>query len=70
MSLTGASSDTRPALDAMGLLLSRDLIFTSKIKGTAAELGYPMMVAGDDSQAQVDDRDIPASGRPGRSERC
>jgi hypothetical protein len=35
-----------------GLLLSRDLIFTSKIKGTAAELGYPMMVAGADSQAR------------------
>jgi hypothetical protein len=35
-----------------GLLLSRDLIFTSKIKGTAAQLGYPMMVAGGDSQAR------------------
>jgi hypothetical protein len=35
-----------------GLLLSRDLIFTSKVKGTAAELGYPMMVAGADSQAR------------------
>ena len=38
--------------EATGLLLSRDLIFTSKIKGTAAELGYAMMVAGTDSQAQ------------------
>jgi hypothetical protein len=28
-----------------GLLLSRDLIFTSKVTGTAAELGYPMMTA-------------------------
>ena len=36
---------------AIGLLLSRDLIFTSKIKGTAAELGYLMMVAGTDLQA-------------------
>ena len=35
-----------------GLLLSRDLIFTTKIKGTAAELGYSMMVAGSESQAQ------------------
>jgi DNA-binding NtrC family response regulator len=36
----------------VGLLLSRDLIFTSKVKGTAAELGYPMMVAGALSQAK------------------
>jgi DNA-binding NarL/FixJ family response regulator len=36
---------------AMGLLLSRDLIFTSKIKGTAAELGYSIMVVGTSSQA-------------------
>ena len=34
-----------------GLLLSRDLIFTSKIKGTAADLGYLIMVAGSDAQA-------------------
>jgi hypothetical protein len=37
---------------AAGLLLSRDLIFTSKIKGTAAALGYSMMVVGTDSQAR------------------
>lgn len=30
-----------------GLLLSRDLIFTTKIKATAAELGYQIQVAGD-----------------------
>jgi hypothetical protein len=35
-----------------GLLLSRDLIFTSKVKGTAAELGYPMMVTGADIPAR------------------
>ena len=35
-----------------GLLLSQDLIFTTKIKGTAAELGYSMMVAGSETQAQ------------------
>jgi hypothetical protein len=35
-----------------GLFLSQDLIFTTKVKGTAAELGYPMMVAGSDSQAR------------------
>jgi hypothetical protein len=29
-----------------GLLLSRDLIFTSKVTGTARELGYRVMVAG------------------------
>jgi hypothetical protein len=36
-----------------GLLLSRDLIFTSKIKGTAAELGYPLMVASSDLQVRL-----------------
>jgi DNA-binding NarL/FixJ family response regulator len=49
------SSPQRPEVsagsDAMGLLLSRDLIFTSKIKGTAAELGYSMMVVGTSLQA-------------------
>jgi hypothetical protein len=34
-----------------GLLVSRDLIFTTKIKGTAADLGYPMLVASTQSQA-------------------
>jgi CheY-like chemotaxis protein len=29
-----------------GLLLSRDLIFTSKVTGTARELGYRVLVAG------------------------
>jgi len=32
---------------APGLLLSRDLIFTSKITGTARELGHKVLVAGD-----------------------
>jgi hypothetical protein len=36
----------------IGLLLSRDLIFTSKIKGTAAELGYSIMVADNNLKAQ------------------
>jgi DNA-binding NtrC family response regulator len=52
-------SETKPPLPptlvgsgSSGLLLSRDLIFTSKVKGTAAELGYPMMVAGALSQAR------------------
>ena len=35
-----------------GLLLCRDLIFTSKIKGTATALGYPLMVASGDLQAR------------------
>lgn len=34
-----------------GLLLSRDLIFITKIKGTAASLGHSMLVAGTQSQA-------------------
>jgi len=36
-----------------GLLLSRDLIFTSKITGTARELGFRVMVAGNTSLAQA-----------------
>jgi hypothetical protein len=35
-----------------GLLVSRDLIFTTKIKGTAADLGYTMLVASTQSQAE------------------
>ncbi len=35
-----------------GLLLSRDLIFTTKIIGTAAELGYSIMLAGNSLQAK------------------
>jgi hypothetical protein len=31
---------------ATGILLSRDLIFTSKVTGTARTLGYRMLVAG------------------------
>jgi hypothetical protein len=42
-----------PATDhaPMGLLLSRDLIFTNKITGTAAELGYRILVADNSNQA-------------------
>jgi hypothetical protein len=41
-----ASSPVRPAVRPIGLLLSRDLIFTTKITGTARELGVQVMVAG------------------------
>jgi hypothetical protein len=37
--------------ESTGLLVSRDLIFTTKVRGTASELGYPMMVAQTQSQA-------------------
>jgi hypothetical protein len=36
-----------------GLLLCRDLIFTTKVKATAAELGYPILVASAESQAKL-----------------
>jgi DNA-binding NtrC family response regulator len=36
----------------LGLLLCRDLIFISKIVGTAAELGYQFMIAGSRPQAK------------------
>ncbi|HEX8203363.1 MAG TPA: response regulator [Isosphaeraceae bacterium] len=35
----------------VGLLLSRDLIFTSKVTGTARELGHRVMVAGNPTLA-------------------
>ena len=36
-----------------GLLLSRDLIFTTKVLGTAHALGYHIQVAGDTQSAQL-----------------
>jgi hypothetical protein len=51
--------DPRPDLppdpikvELTGLLVSRDLIFTTKIKGTAIELGYAMLVASTQAQAE------------------
>ena len=38
-------------LGPTGILLSRDLIFTSKVTGTARELGYRVLVAGDSARA-------------------
>jgi DNA-binding NtrC family response regulator len=45
------SSDS-PGDERSGLLLSQDLIFTSKVTGTAAELGYLIRVANTGSQAK------------------
>jgi hypothetical protein len=47
---TPASSNSDS--EKCGLLLSRDLIFTSKITGTAADLGYRIMLAANDLQAK------------------
>jgi CheY-like chemotaxis protein len=47
--MSSLSFDPQPVPEAAGpsgLLLSRDLIFTSKITGTARELGFRVMVAG------------------------
>ena len=41
-----ALTPTPPAAGKVGLLLSRDLIFTSKVCGTARELGEHVMTAG------------------------
>jgi CheY-like chemotaxis protein len=40
-----------PVGEAPGLLLSRDLIFTSKVTGTARALGHRVLVAGTPDQA-------------------
>jgi hypothetical protein len=37
--------------DSLGILLSRDLIFATKIKGTATALGYRILVANDEINA-------------------
>ncbi len=38
--------------DTTGLLISRDLLFISKIRGTASELGCTILVADDDTKAR------------------
>jgi hypothetical protein len=43
---------TSASFGPTGLLLCRDLIFTTKVKGTAADLGYPILVASAESQAK------------------
>jgi CheY-like chemotaxis protein len=40
------SAPTPEGLEPPGLLLSRDLIFTSKVTGTARELGHRVLIAG------------------------
>jgi len=42
-----SSVSTTTNLELTGLLLCRDLIFTTKVKETAAALGYRIQVAGD-----------------------
>jgi len=44
------STTTDPG--ATGLLISRDLIFTTKVKGTAGALGYRLQVVGEPSLAR------------------
>lgn len=45
-------SPISPSKRPVGLLLTRDLIFTSKVTGTAQNLGYQIMIADADSQAR------------------
>ncbi len=46
------TSDATPRPDGpAGLLLSRDLIFTSRIMGTARDLGYQILTAGNQALA-------------------
>lgn len=48
--MTDAPPPAEPAAPP-GLLLSRDLIFTSKVTGTASALGFKVVVAGQVAQA-------------------
>jgi hypothetical protein len=45
------SESEPPPPGPRGLLLSRDLIFTSKVTGTARELGYQVLTAGNTALA-------------------
>jgi CheY-like chemotaxis protein len=48
MNEPGAEGEAKAeGAEPTGLLLSRDLIFTSKVRGTASALGHRMIVAGD-----------------------
>lgn len=49
----GAPPPVPPEAGPTGVLLSRDLIFTSKITGTARALGARVLVAGDPALAQA-----------------
>jgi hypothetical protein len=42
-----------PASDRVGIVLSRDLFFTDKVKGTAEVLGYRILQAGELAQARM-----------------
>ncbi|AGA28070.1 response regulator [Singulisphaera acidiphila] len=50
---TMPSVPTPEGAEPAGLLLSRDLIFTTKVTGTARELGHRIMVAGNTALAQA-----------------
>src|SRR4051794_22279802 len=53
-------AEPEPAPEPSGLLLSRDLLFVTKITGTARALGRRVAVAGDPARA----RDLIAGERP------
>jgi hypothetical protein len=42
-----------PASSELGIVLSRDLFFTDKVRGTAEVLGFRMLVAGEASQVRT-----------------
>ena len=48
-----AAEPAAPEPAPAGVVLGRDLIFTAKVRGTAAELGYRMLVAGDVGTARM-----------------
>jgi 2-polyprenyl-3-methyl-5-hydroxy-6-metoxy-1,4-benzoquinol methylase len=49
-----SSASPKPSEPALaGIVLSRDLMFTAKVRGTAATLGYGMRVAGDVGMARM-----------------
>ena len=48
-----AAEPAAPEPAPAGVVLGRDLIFTAKVRGTAAELGYRMLVAGDVGMART-----------------
>src|SRR4051812_17545856 len=51
--LEPAAGSAPPGAGPTGILLSRDLIFTSKVTGTARELGHRVLVAGSPALASA-----------------
>ena len=60
MGSPGARDRPRPPPDLVGIVLSRDLFFTDKVKGTAEVLGFRMLAGGRAVAGPAADREMAA----------